>query len=310
MAKRAYDHIYQQFFAADPPSSVTFGRSNADIISQGRGFVDGFDLTMQLQVGCPGGCLFCYVPAGNRLTPTAVRGPQGRHWGFRVRHKQNVLAKLRHHLRQGTLAGKTVYWSGVTDPYAAPTGVTRNLWQRLTAAPQTLRPKRLIVQTRFRPDRDVELMVRYAQLTHPSDGGPAVVVSYSIGTDRNDLIRAWERATPLFEGRLKAIETLRQAGLFVVPTLSPFGLWSDLEATLARFKSWRIPYITCLFFKENTRSADTPTRFLTYLRRHHPQLLDAAWQQERLQQMQAAYGSDRVLVGKAGFASLARPHLV
>ena len=54
-------------------------------------------------------------------------------------------------------------------------------------------------KTRFRPDRDVELIREYCHSTSPSDEGPSVLVSYSIGTDRNDLIHVWERATPLFE---------------------------------------------------------------------------------------------------------------
>src|SRR5262249_50730210 len=148
--------------------------------------------------------------------------------------------------------------------------------------PAHLRPRRVVVQSRYRPDRDVELLARYNQSTHPSDGGPAVVVSYSIGTDRNDLIRAWERATPLFEQRLKTIETLRAAGLWVVPTLSPFVLWDNLEGTLRQFRAWDIPYITCLFFKVATESANTPVGFIGYVRRDYPMLLDSHWQREQL----------------------------
>ncbi|MCI0396590.1 MAG: hypothetical protein L0332_20050 [Chloroflexi bacterium] len=39
-------------------------------------------------------------------------------------------------------------------------------------------------------------------------------------------------------------------------------------------------------------------------------LLDPAWQRARIQEMRAVYGAGRVLVGKAGFTSLARPHKV
>jgi DNA repair photolyase len=118
---RTYDITYQQLFGITPPSSVTVGESEADIISQGRGFVDAFDLTMQLQVGCPGGCLFCYVPSGTRLVPQAIKGPQGQSWGFQVRNKQNIIQRLKYHLAKGNLADKTIYWSGVTDPYKIST---------------------------------------------------------------------------------------------------------------------------------------------------------------------------------------------
>lgn len=223
-----YGIIYRRLFGAPPPLPLPHTESQADIISQGRGFMGGFDLTMQLQVGCPGECLFCYVPAGWNLTPRDVKGPQGRTWGFVVRGKSEAPQKLRQYLEAGTLADKTLYWSGVTDPYPASLKTTRMIWQILCEAPAHLRPRRIAVQTRFRPDRDVALRSEYYCSTVPSDQGPPVVVSYSIGTDRNDLIRAWEKATPLYEKRMASIKALRKAGLYVVATLSPLGFWSDL----------------------------------------------------------------------------------
>lgn len=305
-----YDGVYEQLYNAPPPAYVSYGESQAEIIRPARGFVDGFDLTMQTQVGCPGGCLFCYVPSGTRLTPPALRGEQGEKWGFVVRAKQGVLRQFTTYLKNGDLAGKTIYWSGVTDPYATKPAETRSIWELLNTAPAYLRPRRIVVQTRFRPDRDSELMARYAQTTTPEDGGPAVVVSYSIGTDHDDLIRAWERATPLFEQRMRTIKTLRSAGIWVVPTLSPFGLWDDLQGTLKQFKKWGIPYITCLFMKKNTDSANTPTPFLRYLSQEYPMLLDPVWQGGQMALMHQVYGLNHVLFGKAGFASLTAPHCV
>jgi DNA repair photolyase len=305
-AERTYEDTYQQLYSTSPPQGITFGASNADVLSVGRGFMGAFDLTMQTQVGCPAGCLFCYVPNGRLLTPSAVRGPQGRHWGFVVRNKEEVPHKLRKHVDQGALADKAIYWSGVTDPYATQPSVTRALWQALCDAPAHLRPRRIAVQTRFRPDRDADLIAAYCHTTSASDHGPAVVVSYSIGTDRNDLIRAWERVTPSFEQRMRTIEALRRAGIFVVATLSPFGLWQNLPATLGKFKAWGVAYITVLFFKERTTSANTPERFLTYLREQYPILLDPSWQAERIAEIKEVY--THVLIGKEGFESLARPH--
>jgi radical SAM superfamily enzyme YgiQ (UPF0313 family) len=82
MSNADYNVVYKSLFKEDPPKSVTWETSQADIFSQGRGFMEGFDFTMQLQVGCPGGCLFCYVPPTYNLTPSAVRGKQGRTWGL------------------------------------------------------------------------------------------------------------------------------------------------------------------------------------------------------------------------------------
>lgn len=310
VSTQAYQETYRRLFQSQMPASVQWGESDADIITQARGFIGAFDLTMQLQVGCPGGCLYCYVPSGRYLTPESVRGPQGRTWGFRVRNKRKVLVRFQEHLLSGALADKTIYWSGVTDPYAAPPPTTRGLWQLLNEAPARLRPRRIVVQTRFRVDRDVRLIATYARSTTPVDGGPPVVVSYSVGSDREDLIRAWERATPGFVARMQAISRLREADVFVVATLSPCGLWSNLTGALRQLKAWGVAYVTCLFFKENTDSANTPAHFLAYLRQEYPQLLDPSWQRERLREMRAVYGKDRVLLGRAGFTSLVKPHCV
>lgn len=306
----SYDSVYNQLYNLPTPDAVHFGESSAEIIRPARGFVDNFDLTMQTQVGCPAGCLFCYVPSGSRLTPPAMRGEMGENWGFEIRRKKEVLTRFAAHLEAGELADKVVYWSGVTDPYASPAAETRAIWEQLSAAPTVRRPRRMIVQTRFRPDRDAQRIAAYAQATSTSDGGPAVVISYSIGTDRDDLIRAWERATPLFAQRMKAIQTLRREGIAVVPTLSPFGLWNDLTGTLQQFRAWEIPYITHLFFKRDTDSSNTPSRFIAYLSREYPMLLDPLWQQEQTHEMQTVYGRSRVLFGKSAFASLVAPQQI
>lgn len=304
-----YAHMYQALFGRNPPDKMTWETSTADILNPGRGFMHAFDYTLQLQVGCPGGCLFCYVPTGARLTPRQVRGSDGGNWGYLVRNKVDVIEKFQKHLRHGRLADKTLYWSGVTDPYATPPAVTRDLWTVLLQTPSALKPRRIVVQTRFRPDRDVDLMAEYQETT-TVDSGPPLLISYSIGTDNNHLIAAWEKSTPLFEQRMKAIHTLRQAGLFVVATLSPLGLWNDMSGTLTQLHTWGIAYLTTLFLKNGTQSANTPSQFLKYVQAHHPILLNPVWHTEQLQAMQAIYGESLVLVGQKGFHSLAKPHLV
>ncbi len=301
---QTYDQIYQGFFNASPPEKVEYHESNTTIMREARGFIEGFDLTMQTQVGCPSGCLFCYVPSGRMLTPESLRGEK---WGFEVRPKRDVIKKFIVHLRRGDLADKTIYWSGVTDPYATRPAETHAIWEALNQAPADLRPRRIAVQTRYRPDRDAEAIAAYIQSTHSADDGPPVVVSYSIGTDREDLIRAWERATPSYKQRMTAIKTLRQSGVWVVPTLSPFGLWNDLQGTLEQFKVWEIPYLTTLFFKKATDSANTPSQFIQYLEREYPMLLDPQWQKQQLIAMNDIYPNS-VLLYKAGFASLTAPH--
>ena len=313
LARDGYERMYRAQFDAPSPGETVHGASRAPILSRATGFLRGFDLTMQIQVGCPGGCLYCYVPTNAWFTSHRARGPGGRLWGYRVFNKEQVIAQFRQNLVAGVLRDRTIYWSGVTDPYAAPPAVTRGLWDTLIESPPPLRPRRIVVQTRFRPDRDREWMAAHCASTAPSDGGPAVVVSFSVGTDRDDLIRAWEKSTPKHAQRLSAIENLRGAGITVIPTLSPFALWHDLAGTLHRFQSLEIPTITVLFFKQTpptSRSATTPRRFLDYLRREYPMLLDETWQAERLDEMRSIYGPNRVIPGQAGFETLTRPHTI
>lgn len=227
-----------------------------------------------------------------------------------MRNKRAAVEKFRRHLGAADLADRTLYWSGVTDPYAAPPRMTRGIWEALLESPQPLRPRRIAVQTRFRADRDAALIGRYASATRPVDGGPPVVVSFTLGTDRDDLIRAWEAATPGFEERMAAISTLRAVGICVVPTLSPFALWRDLRGSLLRLRDLGAAYVTVLFFKHSSAGANTPPGFLAHLRRDYSELLDPAWQADRLAETEAVFGAGRVLTGKQGFASLIAPHTV
>jgi len=301
-----YNDLFESQYDRAVPERAAFGASAADILSPGRGFMNSFDFTMQVQVGCPAGCLFCYVRTGGRLAPADVR----RDWGYIVRNKTRATALFQKHLLAGAIAGKTIYWSGVTDPYAAPPEVTRSIWQALLEADASLRPERICVQSRFTVDRDVELIGDYVQQTTSSDGGPPVVVSYTINSDDDYYIRLWERATPLFERRMLVVKRLREAGIAVVPTFSPCCKWIDLPATLRRLREMCDLFVTVLFFKESCASASTPREFLDYLREHHPELLSSDWHQQRLAEMHAVFGANKVLEGKAGFTALIAPQNV
>lgn len=308
----AFEITYESLHSLSPPNHER-GSSRAPVFSKTSGFLRGFDLTLQLQVGCPGGCLFCYVPSNPWFTSARARGKSGRLWGYRFYEKEAIEEQLREATDSGALADKTIYWSGVTDPYAARPPITKSLWEILNAAPTEQRPRRLVIQTRFRPDRDRKAIANYEASSASSDGGPAVVVSYSVGTDRDDVIRAWEKSTPSFPQRMDCISRLRELDLTVIPTLSPFALWNDLDGTLDQFKDLGVPYLTVLFFKNlgrNARSANTPSLFLQYLNREYPELLDPRWQREQLERLKKRFGPDSVIEGHPGFETLMRPQEV
>ena len=148
-----------------------------------------FSFTCQLLTGFSGRCLFCYVPLGGPFVHSDVRGPNGRLWSFRVKTKRRIEEKRRKYLETNRLCDKTIYFSGVTDNYASYSSITRLFWRTLLAAPECSRPRRIAIQTRFRPDRDVERIAEYNRQTTTSDGAPPVVVNYSLGTADNAIIR-------------------------------------------------------------------------------------------------------------------------
>lgn len=299
-----YNRTFWEVYGKDHPRGVKTGESRAGILSPARGFLGTFDYTMQLKVGCPGGCLFCYVQNSPRLGPADLRA----RWGFEVRSKKDSLGKLKRALLKGVLADRTIYWSAVTDPYAVKGSFTRDFWRIMLDTPLRLRPRRIVVQSRFRVGRDRSLIAQYLDSTRPSDDLPAVVVSLTVGTDRDDLIHSWERATPDYGQRMKTVAALRNSGIKVIPTLSPFSLWNDLELTLRRFREMDIRMISVIFLKEKTSTARTPGPFIEYIRRRFPLILDPAWQEEQLKLMASVVGKENILVGQQGFSRLASPY--
>src|SRR3712207_5187028 len=101
MKARPFEETYSQVHGLQPPGELTVLESDAEVLSPARGFMTGFDYTLQMMVGCPGGCLFCYVPAGFRLAPAEMRGAA---WGYRVRRKVGAIEKFTRKLEAGVLA--------------------------------------------------------------------------------------------------------------------------------------------------------------------------------------------------------------
>ena len=111
-----------------------------DILTRATGFMDAYDFTLNPYAGCAFGCSYCYAAFFSRSTDDRDA------WGEWVRVKENAVGLLARR-RTGSLDGKRIYMSSVTDPYQPierKLRLTRDLLEILATRH---RPK-LVVQTR------------------------------------------------------------------------------------------------------------------------------------------------------------------
>ena len=155
-----------------------------DILTRATGFMDAYDFTLNPYAGCSFGCTYCYAAFFSHSTEKRDS------WGRWVGVKENAVERLRN--RRGSLDGKRIYMSSVTDPYQ-PVERERKLTRGLLEILARHRPK-LVVQTRS-PDvvRDADLFREI--VAH----GGRVQVNMTVTTDDEDVRRTFEpsaRATP------------------------------------------------------------------------------------------------------------------
>ena len=139
-------------------------------------------------------------------------------WGLWVDVKENAVERLRR--RRGSLDGKLIYMSSVTDPYQPierQIELTRGLLEMLARH----RPK-LVVQTRS-PDvvRDADLFREIV------DRGGRVQVNMTVTTDDEDVRRTFEPFCPSNAARLRAAGELCAGGVDTCVTMTPLLLVRD-----------------------------------------------------------------------------------
>ncbi len=89
-------------------SEITY-KSASTILTEGKGFMDGYDYTLNPYSGCSFGCTYCYAAffSGSE--------DQRKNWGHWVHVKENAL-QLLIKKRKKSLKDKTIYMSSVTGP--------------------------------------------------------------------------------------------------------------------------------------------------------------------------------------------------
>ena len=185
-----------------------------EVLTRATGFMDAYDFTLNPYSGCSFGCTYCYAAFFSR-------SKQGRDtWGKWVYVKENAV-ELMDRRRVGSLDGKLIYMSSVTDPYQ-PVERELNLTRRVLEIMAERHKPKLVVQTRS-PDvvRDIDL---YQQIE--ANGG-RVQVNMTVTTDDEDVRRTFEPFCPSNTVRLKAISEVQDAGVETCITMTPLLLVSQ-----------------------------------------------------------------------------------
>ena len=192
-------------------------RPAREILTRATGFMDRYHFTLNPYSGCTFGCSYCYAAFFSR-------DPKQRdNWGLWVNAKENA-ARLLDELKPGSLDGKRIYMSSVTDPYQPLERKTRLTREVLEALADNHRPK-LVVQTRSPlATRDVDLFREIVER------GGRVQVNLTVTTDDEDVRRAFEPGCPSNPARLKAARKIREAGVQTCITMTPLLLVKDPEA--------------------------------------------------------------------------------
>jgi DNA repair photolyase len=179
-------------------------KAAASILTEAKGFMGGYDYTLNPYSGCSFGCTYCYAAFFSRTEE------QRKNWGYWVQVKENAL-QLLIKFRKKSLKGKTIYMSSVTDPYQPiekELNLTRSLLKELIAYHQP----RLVIQTRSPlATRDIDLFKQFN----------VVQVNMTITTDSEKVRKVFEPLCPSNASRLKAIKEINDAGVNTCITMTP-----------------------------------------------------------------------------------------
>lgn len=224
-----------QFLSRVGGAGVAYAPARS-VLTKATGFMSEYDFTLNPYSGCSFGCSYCYAAFFGASKQDRDE------WGRWVRVKENAVALLAKR-KPGSLDGKRIYMSSVTDPYQPverELGLTRGLLEVLAGRrgpeyPALLdeppKPK-LVVQTRS-PDvaRDCDLLRRI------KENGGRTQVNMTVTTDDEEIRRVFEPSCPSNAARLRAVSQVQEEEVAACVTMTPL-LWvSDPNAFAERLLS-------------------------------------------------------------------------
>lgn len=182
-------------------------RQPKQFLTKASGFLANYTHTLNPYMGCQFGCQYCYV----RKSPISLFS--GKNWGEWVTIKQDVTNQFEKELRRAKQKGNvTIFMSSSTDPYQPlekKHEITRHLLEVMAQTP----PDFLFIQTRSPLiQRDIDILSRYPG---------KFIVSMTIETDREDIIRHFTPHAPSIKSRLLTLAKLKAANIPVQVAIAP-----------------------------------------------------------------------------------------
>jgi DNA repair photolyase len=254
-----------------------------------------FDWSLNPYMGCVHRCTFCYVRAFERRADR----PSDDRYGRSIRVKVNVVSVLRRELARRSWEHETVAIGAATDPYQPAEGRYRLTRGCLEALAEAHNPLTIITRGPLIV-RDVDVLVEAARRAQVS-------VTFSIPTLDDEVWRKTEPGTAHPRQRLRALQTLVEAGVRASVGMAPVlpGI-SDRPEQLAEVVQAARAAGACgiwtnlLFLRPGTRE-----HFLEHLARDWPAELE---RYERLYRRRAYLGKEQSTPLRQQVAALARKH--
>src|SRR5579884_3049475 len=180
------------------------------ILSPTTGFIAeaGFTHSLTPARNCTFGCTYCYVPTLGIYG--GLKPEEWQKWGQFTTFKANAAELLKRELR----SNQRIYCSPLVDPYQ-PAEAQEQMMPRILDAVLETPPRVLTIQTRGTLIlRDVTLLQAIARRT-------TLRVSFSVPTNREEILRWYEPHCASFQERIATIRSLREAGIEVFATIAP-----------------------------------------------------------------------------------------
>ncbi|MBM3160385.1 MAG: radical SAM protein [Bacteroidetes bacterium] len=262
-------------------ASISY-RNSDSILTIPKGFMEGYDFSLNPYSGCAFGCTYCYAAFFSRDKLKMDN------WGYWVDVKENALNLLKKK-RKTPIIDKVVYMSSVTDPYQPierKIELTRDLMKEFA----DFHKIRLVIQTRSTlASRDIDLFKKIGR----------VQVNMTVTTDDETVRKVFEPYCPSNKARLKTIKEIHDAGIQSCITMTPLLPVNNAETFASLLKETGIEnFIIQPFHKSKGKFiAGTRDSALKILN-------DFNWNEQRYMEVLRVFQKHipNIGIGKEGFA--------